>query len=173
MNWSAFFSGAPAGFSQGMDWGQKFEQNQQMNPLLLQHQQLQNQQLGQDIGHSGITFNREGNVFDALMRQYMPGQGGQGYGQQPGMSIPGQHKQGQPPQGTVPTATPQYQDPGNAFAPQPQGVAGATGGGVNPFALGNTQGGMNMYPSTTGSYLGTPTYPTYPRPVQSIYGGGQ
>lgn len=97
MNWSAFFQGAPAGFSQGMDWTQRFNQSQQMNPLLVQHQQLQNQQLGQNIGQSGTNFNREGNAFNAFMRQYMPGQGsGQG---QPGMPMPGQ--------GMTPTAKPQ------------------------------------------------------------------
>lgn len=143
MNWSAFFQGAPAGFSQGMDWSQRFNQNQQMNPLLLQHQQLQNQQmaqmnplqlqhqqlqnqdLGQNISQNGTNFNREGGAYDAIMKQYAPGQ--------PGMPMPGQH---QLPQGTTPTAQPQgqYQDPGNAFIPSSQGPGNAILGMTNPYA---------------------------------------
>jgi hypothetical protein len=111
MNWSAFFSGAPQGFQQGMQAAQKYGQNQQMNPLLVQQQQQQNQQsqamnplllahqglqnqgMQQNISQGGQNFAREGNAYDAFVRQY-GGQGGQGA------------QGGQPPQGTPPGAYP-------------------------------------------------------------------
>jgi hypothetical protein len=191
MNWSAFFQGAPAGFSQGMDWTQRFNQNQQMNPLLVQHQQLQNQQLGQNIGQSGTSFGREGNMYDAMMRAYgvNGAQGGQ-ISQSGGLGMPapgqgqGQHSPyiagqpfqgGQPPQGTTPTATPQnaYQGPGNNFADIAKarsavdafsgqgGQPNSPGAPSSPFSPGNVMGGMNLY-QTPQSGSNYMATPTYP-----------
>jgi hypothetical protein len=86
MNWSAFFTGAPEGFQQGMKSQQEAmhtqrmnpmlqqqqqmqnQQSQAMNPLLQAHQSLQNQQLGQNISQGGQNFAREGNMFDAYAK---------------------------------------------------------------------------------------------------------
>lgn len=135
MNWSAFFSGAPQGFQQGMQAAQKYGQDQKMNPLLVQQQQQQNQQsqamnplllahqglqnqgMQQNISQGGQNFAREGSAYDAFVRQY----GGQGSVQgerlppQSGWEVlsPSQWGQGgqgaqggQPPQGTPPGAYP-------------------------------------------------------------------
>lgn len=122
MNWSAFFQGGPAGLSQGMDWSQRYNQNQQMNPLLLQHQQLQNQQMQQNISHGGQQFDWQKGVY-GLTPPSM-----QGYGQQLGM-------QGQVPQGTTPTARQQGSMPNmdNIIAgPQAWG-GGNVFGNFNPY----------------------------------------
>jgi hypothetical protein len=143
MNWSAFFSGAPSGFSQGMDWTQRYNQQNKMNPLQAQHQQLQNQQMQQNMSQGATTFNREGGAFDAMMRQYMPwntGQGGQQgaqggqqgtQGGQLGMPNP-MSVHGNPPPGMAPTARPQGQSMPNMdnilAGPQAYGQQGMFGG---------------------------------------------
>lgn len=170
MNWSAFFQGAPQGMMQGLDWSQKFQQaqrmnpelykqqqlqNQQsqaMNPLLLQHQQLQNQGLGQNQQQSGQRFGQENSAMDAYTRM-MQMQGGAGGGMGGGMGG-GQPKMmggGMPAnQGMAPTATP-MQGSGNAFMDAQNLHPDAIMGMPNPYgtqqqSMDTLPGGASMLP---------------------------
>jgi hypothetical protein len=73
--------GLAGGAAQGLQAGQQFGQNQQMNPYLLQHQQLQNQLLQQRLagGQAGTGFQDSiGGQGIADIGDYMKSQGGQG-----------------------------------------------------------------------------------------------
>jgi hypothetical protein len=79
----ANIGGLAGGAAKGLQAGQDFSQNQQMNPYLLQHQQLQNQLMQQRLqgGQAGTGFQDSiggqgiQDVADYVRSQ---GQGGQG-----------------------------------------------------------------------------------------------
>lgn len=127
MNWGALLSGGVQGLQQGGDWAQRFNQNQQMNPMLLQQQQLQNLMQQYGLQAQGARGNLAGGG--------MPGQGSSDIGQ--GWGGGGQTPMAQP------FGMPQ-QPQSNPLA---QLFGGGAGGGQPPLSRlfgGMGQGGMGQ-----------------------------